>query len=158
MILYHGSNVRIEKIDLSLGQLDKDFGRGFYLTDIKQQAEDMAARRCRITGQGKPTITTFEFDERWLNTGELKVLKFDKPDEPWARFILANRKASRTGFTHDYDIVIGPVADDGVVFQLNRYIRGLIDMDRLIKELTYKDLNRQYFFGTERAIDKLTKL
>lgn len=52
MILYHGSNVRIEKIDLSLGQLDKDFGRGFYLTDIKQQAEDMASRRCRITGQG----------------------------------------------------------------------------------------------------------
>jgi len=158
MKLYHGSNVIIDKIDLSLCSPDKDFGKGFYLTDIKRQAEDMAQRRCRYTGQGEPCITTYDFDENELISKELNVLLFKKPNERWAQFILDNRKASKTGFTHNYDIVVGPIADDGVAFQLNRYLRGLIDMRVLVKELTYRKLNSQYFFGTERSIAKLIKV
>ena len=59
---------------------------------------------------------------------------------------------------HEYDIVVGPVADDGVVFQLNLYMQHLISIEMLVKELTYKQLNNQYFFGTEKALIKLTKL
>lgn len=79
-------------------------------------------------------------------------------DREWALFILANREAGRTGFRHPYDIVIGPIADDGVAFQLERYVRNLISLDVLVKELTYKRLNRQYYFGTEAALSKLEKL
>jgi len=157
MKLYHGSNIVIDSIDLSKGSPDKDFGRGFYLTDIKSQAESMAQRRCRFTGQGEPVVTTFDFDKSWLESKELKVLIFEKPDEQWAKFVLDNRRSSRTGFIHDYDIVVGPIADDGVAFQLNRYIRGLIDMGTLVRELTFMKLNRQYFFGTELAISKLIR-
>lgn len=57
-----------------------------------------------------------------------------------------------------YDIVIGPIADDGVVFQLERYMHRLITLDTLVEELTYRKLNRQYFFGTELSISKLQKL
>ena len=157
--LYHGSNVAIDAIDLSKGMKDKDFGKGFYLTDIRSQAEEMAKRRTRIVGFGTPIITEFSFDDSLLNSDELNVKIF--PDEPtveWAKFIDANRHSSKTGFTHNYDIIVGPVADDGVAFQLERFHEQLIDDETLARELTYKKLNRQYFFGTEKAISKLKKL
>lgn len=157
--LYHGSNVAIDEIDLSKSMKDKDFGKGFYLTDIRSQAKEMAKRRTRIVGSGSPIITEYTFDERLLVSGELRVKQF--PDEPtveWAKFIDANRHSSLTGFTHDYDVIIGPVADDGVAFQLERFHEQLIDDETLARELTYKKLNRQYFFGTEKAISKLKKL
>ncbi len=156
--LYHGSNVAIDKIDLSMSSPDKDFGRGFYLTDIEEQAVQMAKRRTRITGNGEPTVSAYSFDERLLLDSELKVKVFDKPCEEWALFILANREASITGYRHDYDIVIGPIADDGVVFQLERFINNMITLEALVAELTYRKLSRQYFFGTELAISKLQKL
>lgn len=157
--LYHGSNVDIDEIDLSMGLKDKDFGRGFYLTDIRSQAEEMAKRRTRIVGYGSPTVTEFSFDESLLNSVELKIKIFpDEPSVEWAKFIDANRHASKTGFSHDYDIIVGPVADDGVAFQLERYHERLIDDETLARELTFKNLNRQYFFGTEKAIAKLKKL
>lgn len=62
MRLYHGSNMMIENIDLSKCKPYKDFGRGFYLTEIKEQAEKMASRTAAIYG-GEPTVTEFEFDE-----------------------------------------------------------------------------------------------
>ncbi len=156
--LYHGSNVSIDKIDLSMSIPDKDFGRGFYLTDIEEQAIQMSKRRTRITGYGEPIVSAYSFDEKILRSSELHVKVFDTPCEEWAMFILANRESSITGYKHDYDIVIGPVADDGVVFQLERFINNMISLKTLVKELTYKHLNRQYFFGTELAISKLHKL
>ncbi len=158
MTLYHGSNVAIEQIDLSLCNPDKDFGQGFYLTDIKDQAIQMAKRRTRITGTGTPVVSEYAFDENLLHNGELKVKCFDAPNREWALFIMQNREASRTGFRHDYDVVVGPIADDGVAFQLERYARRLITLDVLAEELSYKKLNRQYFFSTELSISKLQKL
>lgn len=155
--LYHGSNVEIAEVDLSQSRPDKDFGRGFYLTDIKQQALDMAFRRTNIVGMGSPSITTFLFDEKLLHDGSLNVLRFEKPSRDWAKFILANRSSRKTGFNHDYDIVIGPVADDGVVLQLDLFSDGLITIDELVRRLTYRHLNNQYFFGTPKAISFLTK-
>lgn len=153
--LYHGSNVEIETINLDKCSPYKDFGKGFYLTDIKEQAKQMAVRRTRIAGEGKPTVTAYSFDERLLENSSLQVKLFDTPSKEWALFILANRKGLMQPF---YDIVIGPIADDGVVFQLERYMHRLITLDTLVEELIYRKLNRQYFFGTELSISKLQKL
>ncbi len=159
IVLYHGSNVTINKIDLSKGAVDKDFGKGFYLTDIRSQAEEMAKRRARIAGIGEPIVTGFFFDDAFLNNTELKVKVFPhEPCEEWAEFVYANRHSSETGYHHSYDIVVGPVADDGVAYQLERYHEGAIDLSTLAKELRYKKLNRQFFFGTERAIEKLRQI
>ena len=152
--LYHGSNQFIDKIDLTKCKPYKDFGKGFYLTDILQQAMSMAYRRTTTVKCGTPIVTKFMFDESLLSDGSLKVLNFDNPTKEWAEFIFANRERN-SGFKHDYDIVIGPVADDGVSFQLLRYKEGGMTLEQLVKELTYKHLNRQYFFGTEKAISKL---
>lgn len=156
--LYHGSNVDIKQIDLTLSKPDKDFGQGFYLTDIKEQAFDMAKRRCRILGTGEPIVNAYQFDEELLNNGSLKLKRFSQPSVEWAKFIVRNRHASRDNFHHDYDVVIGPIADDGVAFQLSRYERGWISIEALAEELKYKKLNRQYYFGTEKAINYLKKL
>lgn len=158
MTLYHGSNLGIDYIDLSLCQVGKDFGCGFYLTDLEEQAKDMATRRAKLAKRGTPIVTSYSFDETLLNDGDLLVKRFEVPTEEWALFILANRNNEERKNNHVYDIVVGPVADDGVAFQLERYEQGLIALDVLVKELTYRKLNSQYFFGTEKAILKLNKL
>ena len=156
--LYHGSNVAIDKIDLSMGHINKDFGKGFYLTTLLNQAKEMAKRKANQYLDAKPVVTAFLFDEAVLKSGELNVKVFSKVSEEWAMFILQNRKASRTGFKHDYDIVVGPIADDGVVQQLDLFEMGIITLPQLVDTLRYRDLNDQYFFGAERAIAKLTRI
>lgn len=158
MILYHGSNVAIDKIDLNLCKPYKDFGRGFYLTDIQSQAEDMAIRRVKLADWGSLIVTAYEFDERLLNDKSINVLVFPSVSVKWAEFVLNNRDVNHKGFTHDYDVVVGPVANDTVAFQLRRYLFGAITLESLVKELEFKGLNRQFFFGTEIAISKLKRL
>jgi hypothetical protein len=157
MRLYHGSNVDFDKIDLAKCRPNKDFGQGFYLTDIRSQAESMAVRRCEFEETGNPIVQEYEFDEHLIDSQELNVKVFDGVSQEWAEFILMNRMAHGVR-KHDYDIVVGPVADDGVVFQLNLYMQRLITMETLIKELTFSHLNNQYFFGTERAIHQLKRV
>ena len=158
MTLYHGSNMEIERIDLSKCNPYKDFGRGFYLMSMPSQAEGMAVRRVRTSGVGSATVTSFTFDEKWLESDTLNVKIFPKVSVEWAQFVLANRDIQRVGFSHRYDIVIGPVADDTVAFQLRRFLMGVISLEDLVKELTYKDINNQYYFGTATAISKLVRI
>lgn len=157
MKLYHGTNQDFQEILLSKCRPNKDFGRGFYLTDIRSQAQHQAIRRCEFEGWGTPIIQVYQFDKKWLNEPDLKVKVFKGVSHEWAEFILLNRKA-RGKQLHDYDIVVGPVADDGVVYQLNLYTQHLITLDTLVKELTYRRLNNQYFFGTEKSINTLKRL
>lgn len=117
----------------------------------------MAERRCEFTGEGEPVIIEYEFDESKLTDKSLKIKIFDGVSEEWAKFILENRRSSKK-YAHDYDIVIGPVADDGVVLQINRYLRQLIDLQSLVKSLEFRKLNDQYFFGTQEAIGLLKQI
>jgi len=156
MKLYHGTNVDFDVIDLTKSNKYKDFGQGFYLTDIRSQAEELAAKKSRLFG-GYPIIQEYEFDESLLSGAELKVLKFDKPSTEWAEFIFKNRNRDND-FTHDYDIVIGPIANDGVAYLLSRYEEGTLTIEELSDKLDYKKLNSQYFFGTDKSLKYLKRL
>ena len=156
MKLYHGTNVDFDVIDLTKSNKYKDFGQGFYLTDIRSQAEELAAKKSRLFG-GYPVIQEYEFDESLLSGAELKVLKFDKPSTEWAEFIFKNRNRANN-FTHDYDIVIGPIANDGVAYLLGRYEEGTLTIEELSDKLDYKKLNSQYFFGTDKSLKYLKRL
>ena len=159
MKLYHGSNVVIEKIDLAKCKPYKDFGRGFYLSADKKQAMRMAEQKTLQLMMGEPIVSEFEFDETLLQSDELKVKIFDDYSVEWANFILQNRDIHSQHPTHDYDIVYGPIADDGVTFQLRRYQSGAISIEELVRELQYaRGITFQYFFGTPLALSKLTKL
>ena len=152
MKLYHGSNTKIEKIDLSKCRPYKDFGQGFYLTEIKEQAEKMASRTAHIY-EGEPIVTEFEFDESALT--KLSVKQFDGPNEEWALFVLANRSKESQQPTHSYDIVIGPVADDDIAQLFRNFNDGYINLTMLVEGLKYKKVSSQYFFHTEDAIKYL---
>lgn len=157
MILYHGSNVAIEDIDLAKCRPYKDFGKGFYLTDIRHQAERMAARTVKMF-RGEPTLTSFDFDLNLAVKQGLKIKIFKSPDEEWARFVMANRDINVSQPCHDYDIVIGPVADDTIARLLRMFMENFISEEQLVKELTFSQATSQYFFYTEAAIKMLKKI
>lgn len=157
MILYHGSNVAIENIDLAKCRPYKDFGKGFYLTDIPRQAERMAARTAKIFG-GEPILTSFEFDLDSAITESLKIKVFNSPNEEWAHFVMANRDINVEQPSNDYDIVIGPVADDTIARLLRMFTENFISEKQLVRELTFSEVTSQYFFHTEAAIKLLKKI
>lgn len=152
MRLYHGSNIIIEQIDLSKCKPYKDFGQGFYLTAIKEQAEQMARRTSAIYG-GEPIVTEFEFDETALSF--LSVKMFKDPSEEWALFVMANRSRKNVQPTHDFDIVIGPVADDTIATLFRNFDDGIIDLPMLVQGLKYKKVSSQYLFHSAEAIKYL---
>lgn len=156
MILYHGSNQPIINIDLAQGKKFKDFGQGFYTTHIKEQAQ-FWARRITDRFGGTPTVTEFEFELEAAIAAGLKVKVFEKPDREWALFVMANRKKDGDEFHHDYDIVIGPVADDRMARLFGLYDMDIIDLDAVVSGLIYKDLNSQYFFATEESLKYLRR-
>ena len=156
MKMYHGTNVDFDTINLEKSNKYKDFGQGFYLTDIRSQAEQQMAKKSKLFG-GYPIIQEYEFNEELLDNGELNVLKFENPCKEWAEFIFKNRNRD-LNFTHDYDVVIGPIANDGVAYLLGRYEEGTLTIDDLSRELTYKELNSQFFFGTSKSLQYLKRL
>lgn len=156
--LYHGSTVDIEHIDLEKSRPNKDFGRGFYLSEDRQQAWRMGEFKA-LTEGGSPVMNTYLFDEQLLRSGELKVLIFEGYTREWAEFIFLNRNNPNAEPAQDYDIVYGPIANDRVGVQIGKYEAGDITLDQFLENLKYiKGVTFQYYFGTERALAKLTKL
>jgi hypothetical protein len=162
MLLFHGSNQEITNIDLGCCKPYKDFGRGFYLTTIDEQAKLMARRTARIF-TGIPVVTMFSFDEAAY--ANLSVKLFSEPSAEWALFVLNNRNRFFRDFTaldnnHDnkYDIVTGPVANDDIALLFRTFTNGYIDLDALVNGMKYKNLSNQYSFHTEQAVAYLSKL
>lgn len=157
MRLYHGSNQKIKRIDLSKAKPQKDFGQGFYATHIKEQAVYWSQRIADRFG-GEPVVTELEFhQEAAINSG-LQVKIFERPDREWALFVMANRQIRDLTPTTYYDIVIGPVADDNMARLFGLYDLEIIDLESVVAGLTYKKLNSQYCFLSEKALEYLTIL
>ncbi len=156
MTLYHGTNADIGAIDLTRGLCHKDFGKGFYLTPDRTTAVPMAQKKARLFG-GTPTLIIYEMDEAALRS-DLKVKIFpEKACVDWLIFVDANRDRKTTKPIHDYDIVIGPIADDGVVLQLTNSREGIYTPEQAAAQLQDRYLDQQYYFGTEQALRFLHK-
>jgi len=155
MILFHGSNMEIEQIDLSVSKPNKDFGKGFYLSDSESQAREMAVFKSMQLG-GVPIVTKFEFDEKVMEEETLRIKVFENYSEEWSDFVFANREGLSS---ENYDIVYGPIANDKVGIQIRRLKDGSIDKAEFLNRLKYmKGVTFQYFFGSEAAIKFLIKL
>ena len=161
--LYHGSNMVIEEIDLQKTRPYKDFGRGFYLTSMKEQAQKMAQRVSRIYG-GEPYAMEYIFHEEKLKEMELNTRIFEGPSKEWALFVINNRNRDYQDINsiecnHDnkYDLVIGPVADDDLALLFRQFSGGLISVEVLVEAMKFKKLTNQYSFHTERALELLEK-
>ena len=156
MKLYHGTNQDIVSIDLKMGLRYKDFGKGCYLTPERDTAIRMAQKKARLFG-GSATLITYEWDENSLNLLKVKVFPA-KASVDWFLFVDANRDREKDQPVHDYDIVIGPIADDGVVLLLTNYREGVYSPEEAARLLQDKYLDQQYYFGTERAVSYLRKI
>ena len=155
MILYHGSNTAIEQIDLEKSKPNKDFGRGFYLSELEEQALEMASFKVMTLG-GEEIVTKFEFDESIMFEGQLRIKVFKEYSEEWADFVFANREGRGS---LQYDIVYGPIANDKVGLQIRKLKDGAIDKSEFLTRLKYmKGVTYQYYFGTESAIKYLKAL
>lgn len=149
--LFHGGTHIIPQPAIREPARTLDFGRGFYLTTSKEQAERWVKNRLR-NPDDEGYVNSYNFDLHSASA-TLRVKIFESADEEWVDFVLANRMI--TGYSHDYDIVIGPVADDKVYTQFSLFEGGIISKDTLIRELKTYRLVDQYLFHTERALPHL---
>lgn len=158
MILYHGTNVDFDSIDLTRSQYGKDFGCGFYLSGIMSQAIEMAKFKARLLG-GEVVVQSYEFDENHLHDGSLNYIQFDGYSKEWATFILSNRQNRTSQNIHSYDVIYGPIANDKVGAQIRNVLEQNIDMNTFLRRLKYyKGITYQYFFGSEKAIQLLKRV
>ena len=145
MMLYHGSYLEIAEPDVLHSRPTVDFGRGFYVTPLYEQAVKWCGKFKRRGKDG--IISRYAFDES--REKELKTLKFDSYSEGWLDLILNCRSGKDTT---DYDLVIGGVANDQVFNTVELFFDGLIDKREAINRLRYEKPNLQICFRTEKAL------
>lgn len=158
MKVYHGTNQDIDKIDLSKGNKFKDFGQGFYVTTNIETAQRMATKKQKIFG-GQIVIIEYEFDDTALYSKELKTLLFpEQATADWIKFIARNRDRHSHDKTSEYDIIKGPIADDGVAVQLERLKSNTEKAESIALDLQDRFLDQQILFGSTRSLNYLKKI
>ncbi len=151
MRLYHGSNVEVRKPSLLRSRKNTDFGRGFYTTTQKEQAEHWTSIKIDRARKGRRVVSVFDVDDELLSNHELRIREFHGPDEAWLNFVVDCRK----GIEHDYDLVFGPVANDKVFTVVNLYESGVLSAEAAILQLKAYKTYDQLSFHTERVIGSL---
>jgi len=154
MKVYHGSYIKIDRIDYAKCRLYRDFGRGFYVTKILEQAKIWAKRKGEIYDtQG--IITEYDFAESAFENWEFQCIRFDGYTEEWLDFIILNRNLKLPIPAHDYDIIEGPVADDDVTNRIDDYLEGHISKSDFLEELKFHRPTHQICFCTHRSLQAL---
>jgi len=154
MKIFHGSYTAISEIDLVKGRNNLDFGKGFYVTNIRSQAEFWATRMGRLY-KTDGVVSEFEFYENAFEHYELKVLRFSDYTEHWLDFAVLNRDPKSPIPAHDYDIVEGPVANDDVNDHINDYLAGFVSKADFLKELAHHKPTHQICLCTVRSLQMI---
>ena len=152
MILYHGSNLIIDKPKLIPQNRFLDFGFGFYTTTNKIQAISFAEKVYRRKKEGKKQVSIYEVNEEKLFS-ECSALRFDLPDEKWLDFVSQNRSGNYDG--ENYDVIYGPVANDDVYTTFTLYQAGTLTKAQTLEALKIKKLYNQMVFASEKALSYL---
>lgn len=146
MKVYHASNVRVEMPDMKHSRKELDFGRGFYFTTIRCQAEKYALRFIR------------RGEDAWLNVYNLKVdtdgwriKRFERYDEEWIDYVMMCRNGN---VIDDYDMIIGGIADDKVFETVDLFFSGLLPKTEALKRLVYEKPNIQYCIRNEVMLNE----
>lgn len=148
MTLYHGSCLRIKEPDLTHSRTNVDFGAGFYVTPLYEQAVKWCGKFKRRGKDG--IVSRYFFDDSQEHS--LKILKFDSYSEDWLDFILNCRSEKDET---DYDLVVGGVANDKVFNTVELFFDGLIDKTEALRRLRYEKPNLQICFRTMKALKLL---
>ena len=148
MKLYHGSNVVVMEPKLMPQARALDFGCAFYLTSDFDQAAKWARTAVLRRGEGEALVSVYEVND--ADFEKLNNLNFDSPKVPWLEYVTKNRTGY--GSEEDYDVVIGPVANDNTMPVLNLYFKGAYSEDETLRRLLPQRLKDQYAFKTDVAL------
>lgn len=141
--IYHGSNVEVSQPRILQNGFYKDFGYGFYCTNIEKQA-----KRWAITRKGDSVVNRYTYQEN----SALKMLTFEEMKDEWLDFVVSCRQ----GIDHDYDIVEGPMADDQIWNYVEGFIAGKISREAFWGLVKFSYPTHQIVFCTEEALKTLT--
>jgi len=165
VIVYHGSTTDFDKIDVTKGKPYKDFGRGFYVTSSRSHASNLALRNKRIEKERFGRISGAYLYTYEMNMAELacfNLKKFLHADLEWLEFVLANRRVRDRA--HDYDVVIGPTANDDTMIVINAYLDALYGeiggeeaLGVLLRNIQADKLPGQIFFSNDEAASMLVQ-
>lgn len=142
-ILFHGSNVIVERPEISVYGHFKDFGYGFYCTRIEQQARKWALARGK-----KHIVTIYDYS----HFKGLKELIIPEMTDEWLDFVADCRR----GQEHKYDIVEGPMADDHIWDYIEDFVAGNITREAFWAIARFKHPTHQIVFCTPSALKCIT--
>lgn len=150
MILFHGSNMVVDKPILMKQNRFLDFGNGFYTTTNKEQAINFA-KKVALRRGGFPIVNVYELEDDVDE--KLKIKNFLEPNEEWLDFVSSNRNGIYSN--NDYDLIIGAVANDDVYRTLQIYASGLLTKEQALEALRIKKLYNQYVFTSNASLSLL---
>ena len=153
MILYHGGTEAVMHPDCKKGRPDLDFGQGFYVTLLLDQAEGFARRKARDR-RGKPVISVYEFDYE-AAIKDCAYLNFEFYDEAWLDFVVDSRSGLKPWA--NYDVVEGGVANDRVIDTVELYTIGILDKASALGRLSEHQPNHQICILSQAILDKYLK-
>lgn len=150
MIVYHGSNVMVNEPDIDHSFRSLDFGKGFYVTTVKAQAEKWAKRKADIYGADKGIVNVYQMKE---DLAGLNCKYFEEDLNEWIDFVCRCRDEENDYL--QYDLIQGRVANDKVFRVVDMYHSGIWDKERALKEIKVYSGYDQIAFITQKAIDRL---
>lgn len=150
MIVYHGSSVVVEHPDVLHSYHPLDFGKGFYVTTVYEQAERWARRKASLFGTETAIVNRYQFSE---DLSGFRLKTFDDDLVEWIDFVCRCRDGALDYV--DYDLIYGKVADDKVFRVVDMYKSGIWDRDRALKEVRVYETYDQLAFIKQEAIDRL---
>jgi hypothetical protein len=155
MTLYHGSTLVADSPRIIKTEQGRNFGSGFYITGIREQAVRWAKRKALIekrrANTAKALLSIYEFDETHYR--DLKVIHFPEPSPEWLKMVCAYR--SNKDYVHGYDVVTGKIANDNVGETVSYVIQGIMRLEDALEKLKFEKINDQICFATEKALSYL---
>lgn len=149
MLVYHGSTVKVTHPVAAACRPNLDFGRGFYLTDIREQAEKWACRAANRDKQQWLNIYSLDIDKVRTN---YNCLRFSSYDDGWLNFIMTCRRGE--DIWNKYDFIEGGIADDRVFNTIDLYLQELISKEEALKRLSFEHPNNQICIVNQLLLDR----
>lgn len=151
--LFHGSYMPVHAPLVRIGRKKVDFGQGFYLTKLRQQAVSWAKTIAERKGRNtNPTVSIFQFDRDAMVAGGYRIKLFESYDLEWLEYVIDCRRGGQKQL--QYDIVEGGVANDNVIDTVEDYENGIITAEQALGQLRYKEVNHQICILNQEIIDK----
>lgn len=148
--VYHGGTEAIKHPKADAGRPGLDFGQGFYVTILREQAELWADRMARQRRANK-VLSVYTLDMKVLRE-KYTYLFFPHYDSDWLNFIASSRTGKRPWA--GYDCIEGGIANDRVIDMVEAYIAGTVSAEYALRELGKHQPNHQICILNQQAIEE----